>query len=186
MATALKTIDFWRQSYSEKRSLEFKEAKTQFNNKGLFRYCVAIANEGGGKLVLGIADEPPKLVVGTKAFRNPVEMEEKIFQKIRFRVDIEEVRHPDGRVLIFHIPSRPQGTAYHLEGVYLMRVGQALNSMSEDQLRRIFSESTPDWLEKPSKTELSGQEIVELLDTQTYFELLGFLILQNRQVQLRG
>ncbi len=54
-----------------------------------------------------------------------------------------------------------------------MRVGQALNSMSEDQLRRIFSESTPDWLEKPSKTELSGQEIVELLDTQTYFELLG-------------
>lgn len=173
MATTPKTIDIWRQSISENRSLEFKEAKTQFNYMNLLKYCVAIANEGGGKLVLGIADQPPRPVVGTNAFRDPVAMEEKIFQKIRFRVDIEEVKHPDGRVLIFHIPSRPQGTAYHLEGVYLMRVGQALNSMSEDQLRRIFSEGTPDWLEIPSNTELSGQEIVELLDTQTYFELLG-------------
>ncbi len=78
-----------------------------------------MANEGGGKLVLGIADKPPRPVVGTKAFSNPVAMEEKIFQKLRFRVEIEEVQHADGRVLVFHIPSRPPGTAYHYEGVIL-------------------------------------------------------------------
>ncbi len=172
MVTTSKDIEIWRQSYSENRSLEFKEAKAQFDNSKLFKYCVAIANDGGGHLLLGIADQPPRPVVGTKAFHNVVEMEEKIFQKIGFRVNIEEVNHPDGRVLVFHIPSRPRGTAYHLDGVYMMRVGQTLRPMSEDQLRSIFSEGAPNWLENPSKTGLSAQEIVELLDTQTYFELL--------------
>ena len=172
MVTTPKVIDRWRQSSSEHRSLEFKEAKTQFDNQKLYRYCVAIANDGGGQLLLGIADRPPRLVVGTKAFQNPVATEEKIFQKVGFRVDIEEVDHPDGRVLVFHIPSRPQGTAYHLDGVYLMRVGQTLTSMSEDKLRSIFSEGAPNWLEIPTKTGLNSQQIVELLDTQAYFDLL--------------
>ncbi len=165
-------IDRWRQVTSEHQALEFKEAKTQFDNDKLYKYCVAIANEDGGKLILGIADKPPRPVVGTNAFRDPVAMAEKLFQSIGFRVDIEEVLHPDGRVLIFHIPSRPRGTAYHLGGIYLMRVGQALCPMSEDQLRKIFSEGGPDWLEEQSKGGLSGQEVVALLDTQTYFELL--------------
>ena len=145
----------------------------QFDNNKLYKYCVAIANEGGGKLVLGVADQPPRPVVGTMAFRDPVAMAEKLFQTINFRVDIEEVQHPDGRVLVFHIPPRPRGTAYHLDGVYLMRVGQALNPMSEEQLRQIFSEGEPNWLEESSKTGLSGQDVVDLLDTQTYYELLG-------------
>jgi predicted HTH transcriptional regulator len=87
-------------------------------------------------------------------------------------VDIEEVAHPDGRVLVFHIPSRPRGTAYHLDGKYLMRSGEALVPMSEDQLRRIFAEGEPDWLEEHSKTGLDAQQVVERLDTQTFFELL--------------
>lgn len=44
--------------------------------------------------------------------------------------------------------------------------------MSEDHLRQIFSEGGPNWLEELSKTGLSSQDIVDLLDTQTYFELL--------------
>jgi len=87
-------------------------------------------------------------------------------------VDSEEVAHPDGRVLVFHIPSRPRGTAYHLDGKYLMRSGKALVPMSEDQLRRIFAEGEPDWLEEHSKTGLDAQQVVESLDTQTFFELL--------------
>ena len=53
-----------------------------------------------------------------------------------------------------------------------MRVGQALSPMSEDQLRQIFSEGGPDWCEEQSKGELTTHEVVDLLDTQTYFELL--------------
>ena len=172
MSTTSAQIDLWRQSPTESQILEFKEAKAQLNSNKLYKYCVAIANEGGGKLILGVADIPPRPIVGTHAFRNPIATMEKVYQKVKFRVDIEEVQHPAGRILVFHIPSRPSGTAYHYDEIYLMRVGQELRPMSEDRLRQIFTEGSPSWLEQPTKTNLSAQDVIELLDTQTYFELL--------------
>ena len=172
MTTSPQQIDVWRSLPSEHQQLEFKEAKSQFDNDTLYEYCVAIANEDGGQLVLGVANKFPRPVVGTRAFLNPVALAEKLFSKLGFRVDVEEVAHPDGRVLVFHIPSRPRGTAYALDGRFLMRAGEALVSMSEDQLRRIFAEGRPDWLEEHSRQGLDGQAVVELLDTQTFFELL--------------
>jgi len=121
MTTTPEQIDLWRSASSETQILEFKEAKTQYDNHKLYKYCVALANEGGGHLLLGIADTPPRPVVGTTAFNNPIEMAKKLFIAVGFRVDIEEVAHPEGRVLVFHIPPRPRGTAYHLDGAYLMR-----------------------------------------------------------------
>jgi predicted HTH transcriptional regulator len=109
-------IDLWRQSPAEHQRLGFKEAKTQFENRMLYQYCVALANEGGGHLVLAVADKPPRPVVGTQASRNLAAMAEKLVHVVGFRVDIveiEEAAHPDVRVLVFHIPSRPRGTAYH-------------------------------------------------------------------------
>ena len=126
MTTTPQQIDLWRKASSEHQRLEFKEAQNQFDSRKLYEYCVAIANEGGGHLLLGIADKPPRPVVGTQAFPNPIDTEEKVLQKLRFRVDIEEVDHPEGRVLVFDIPPRPQGTAYDLDGKYLMRTGSAL------------------------------------------------------------
>jgi predicted HTH transcriptional regulator len=172
MITTPEQINRWRQVRSESQRLEFKEAKTQFDSHKLYEYCIALANEGGGFLLLGISDKPPRLVVGTQAFNDPIAMAQKLFQAVGFRVEIEEVAHPDGRVLVFHIPSRPRGTAYHFEGKYLMRTGEALMPMSEDQLRKIFAEGEPDWLEEPTKSGLDAQQVIELLDTQTFFELL--------------
>ncbi|NCC53195.1 MAG: MloB [Spartobacteria bacterium] len=172
MSTSPEQIDIWRSAATETQNLEFKEAKAQFDNRKLYKYCVALANEGGGNLLLGIGDKPPRPVVGTAAFNNPVAMSEKLFEAVGFRVDIEEVAHPDGRVLVFHVPPRPRGTAYHLDGAYLMRSGESLVPMSEDQLRRIFAEGAPDWLEQPSKEKLTAQDVVALLDTQSFFDLL--------------
>jgi len=172
MATTPQQIDLWRFVTSEHQRLEFKEAKNQFDNRKLYEYCVALANEGGGHLLLGVSDAAPRKVVGTAAFNDPVAMAEKLFGAVGFRVDIEAVAHPDGRVLVFHIPPRPRGTAYHLDGKYLMRAGEALAPMSEDQLRRIFAEGGPDWVEEHAKQGLDGQQVVELLDTQSYFDLL--------------
>ena len=172
MATTPQQIDIWRSVSSEHQRLEFKEAKNQFDNRKLYEYCVALANEGGGHLLLGVSDRPPRPIVGTAAFKDPVAMAEKLFEALGFRVDIEAVAHPEGRVLVFHIPSRPRGTAYHLDGKYLMRAGESLVPMSEDQLRRIFAEGGPDWLEEHTKQGLDGQQVVELLDTQAFFELL--------------
>jgi ATP-dependent DNA helicase RecG len=172
MSTTPEQINLWRAAPSEHQHLEFKEAKTQFDFGKLCKYCVAIANEGGGNLLLGIADKPPRQIVGTAAVNDPIGMAEKLFKTLGFRVDVEEVSHPDGRVVVFHIPPRLRGTAYHLNGTYLMRAGEELAPMSEDQLRRIFAEGEPDWLEDHALRDLEAEKVVDLLDTQTFFELL--------------
>jgi ATP-dependent DNA helicase RecG len=171
MPTSVAQIDAWRAEPSEHQNLEFKEAKQQYDNKKLYRYCVALANEGGGFLLLGIEDKAPRRVVGTSAFEDPMGMAAKLFEALGFRVDIEEVFHPDGRVLIFHIPGRPRGTAFQYEGAYLMRTGEELRPMSEDRLRAIFAEGQPDWLSEPAMKDCDESKVVDVLDTQSYFEL---------------
>ena len=52
MTTTPQQIDLWRKTTSEHQRLEFKEAKNQFDSQKLYEYCVAIANEGGGHLLL--------------------------------------------------------------------------------------------------------------------------------------
>jgi ATP-dependent DNA helicase RecG len=173
MAISVDQVDLWRQLSSETEHLEFKEAKNQFDNSKLFSYCVAIANEGGGHLLLGINNIPPRIIVGTKAFNNPADMAGKMFEKLGFRVDVEEVAHPDGRVVVFIIPGRPRGTAFHLDGAYLMRSGESLVPMSEDRPRAIFAEGEPAWLEDHAMTGLVAEQVMDLLDTQQFFTLLN-------------
>jgi len=152
--------------------LEFKEAKSQFDSTKLYRYCVAIANEGGGCLVLGVTNTSPRSVVGTNAFQDVEAAADKAFSKLRFRVDAEAVAHPDGRVVVFKIPPRPRGTAYQHEGAYLMRSGESLVPMTEDRLRAIFDEGKPDWLSGVAVEDCDAEDVVRLLDTQSYFDLI--------------
>lgn len=172
MAITPSQIDLWRQEPREHQALEFKEAKSSFNLEKLNQYCVAIANEGGGHLVLGVSDKAPRPVVGSQAFPDTVDTADKLFRARGFRVDVEAVDHPDGRVVVFTIPSRPKGSAFHLDGAYLMRSGETLAPMSEDRLRAIFAEGQPDWVEEPALTGVDAQRVIDLLDTQTFFELL--------------
>ena len=94
MPVTVGQIDLWRNSPSEHQRLEFKEAKLQYDLKKLCQYCVALANEGGGLLLLGISDRPPREVVGSKAFPNPVAQSQKLFEALGFRIDIEAVEMP--------------------------------------------------------------------------------------------
>jgi len=171
MRTNIRDLEHWMKASKESEHLEFKEAKNQLDTTKLFRYCVAIANEGGGKLILGISDKIPRKIVGSKAFPNITGIAEKSFVKLHFRVDVEEIEHPDGRVLIFYIPSRPRGTAYQFEGAYLMRSTEDTVAMSEDRLRRIFDEGKPDWLMRTAKENCTADDVILLLDTQGYFDL---------------
>jgi predicted HTH transcriptional regulator len=173
MAISVAQVDLWRAAPVETQNLEFKEAKASFEWNKLCSYCVAIANEGGGHLVLGVSDKPPRTIVGSSVFPNVVETADKLFHKIGFRVDVEDFSHPDGRIVVFRIPSRPKGTAYDLEGKYLMRAGASLVPMSEDRLRAIFAEGNPDWLEESALAGLTGAQVIDLLDTQAFFDLIG-------------
>ncbi len=182
---SIEEFEGWLASPSETCRLEFKEARTQFDGQRLYDYCVALANEGGGHLILGVTDAVPRKVVGTQAFRDPVDAEGKIHQKLRISVRIHEVSHADGRVLVVQVPSRPRGTAYQVDGKYLMRAGQQLVSMSEDRLRSIFLEGSPQWELETARASVSDEEVVAALDTQTMFELLGLPYPSTREEVLR-
>jgi ATP-dependent DNA helicase RecG len=155
----------------EDEHLEFKEAKQQFDVAKLLRYCVALANEGGGKLVLGVSDRTPRKIVGTQAFADLSTLKARIVEAIHIRVQVDELAHPDGRVLVLTIPSRPAGTALSYEGAYLMRAGENLLPMTEDMLRRIFDEGRPDFFSRPAINGITADDVVRLLDTQAMFDL---------------
>lgn len=170
----LDTLTRWLSAPAESEHLEFKEAKQQFDTTKLLRYCVALANEGGGHLVLGVSDRPPRSVVGTQAFAAATDLNDikaRIVDKLHIRVDAHELAHPDGRVLVFEIPSRPQGQPLEIDGAYLMRAGDDLVPMTPDHLRRIFAEGQPDWFAQAAKENASADEVIALLDTQAYFDL---------------
>lgn len=168
----LATLDRWLSTESESEHLEFKEAKQQYDFTKLLEYCVALANEGGGHLVLGVTDKRPRKIVGTKAFQSLGDVTARILDALRIRVDVQEITHPDGRVLVLHVPSRPAGTPLNYKGAYLMRAGEGLVPMTPDQLRKIVNEGGPDWFERPALTGAGSDDVVALLDTQAFFDLM--------------
>lgn len=186
MAVDLEKLDRWLQS-PETEQLEFKEAKTQYRKEDLLRYCVALSNEGGGHLVLGITDKLPRQVVGTQAFPSTNSLntiKALIIDKLRFRVEIFELHHKDGRILVFEIPPRPIGQVRSIDGTYLMRGGEGITHMTEDRLKLIFSEDQQDWFALPAYADASPEDVISLLDTQAYFDLLQLPYPTNRDAVL--
>ena len=179
----LDTLNRWLSAPAESEHLEFKEAKQQFDITKLLRYCVALANEGGGHLVLGVTDKPPRRVVGSQAFAAASHLnsiKSRIVEKLRIQVDTVKLAHPDGRVLVFVVPPRPVGQPLAFDGAYLMRAGEELVPMTPDKLRRIFAEGEPDWFSQAAKLDASADEVIALLDTQAYFDLLHLPYPVNR------
>ncbi|MDB5851202.1 MAG: transcriptional regulator [Rhodoferax sp.] len=129
----------------EGQRLEFKEAKGSYPLDKLVNYCVALANEGGGKVILGVTDERPRRIVGTSAFGEPGNTEANLYAQLAHRVPVEELWLPEGRVLIVHVPPRLPGTAWHIGGRYLKRAGDALLGMGDVELRGLFAETGPDF-----------------------------------------
>ena len=135
--------------------LEFKSATGGFHFEKLVDYCVAIANEGGGKIILGVSDRRPRKIVGTGAFAEPGRAEAGLHQRLGHRVPIEEIHHQGHRVLIVHVPSRLPGTAWSVNGRYLKRAGDDIATLGDAELRAIFAESGPDFSAEPSPANVS-------------------------------
>ena len=144
MSVSINELHAWMNAKEGER-LEFKEAKTQFHFEKLVKYCVALANEGGGRMILGVTDNPPRTVVGSQAFPDLERTKAGLIERLRLRLDVEELQHSDGRVLVFQVPSRPTGVPLEYQGAYWMRGGESLVPMTPDQLQRIFAETGPDF-----------------------------------------
>lgn len=142
--------------------VEFKEAKKNFNFDGGNRsdqrerrkcylgYVVALANEGGGRLIFGMQDDSPHAVVGTNFAEGKIgELEDEVYSRIAIRVHCKEFFDDHGlRVLVTEVPSRPVGKLLKFEGVPLMRTGESLRNMSDDETLSILTEQEPDFSAK--------------------------------------
>ena len=106
---------------AEDEHLEFKEARNQYSTEKLIRYCSALANERGGNMVLGVTNRKPRRVVGTSAFADLSDIKAKLVERMRLRIEAMVLDHPDGRVLVFEVPSRPIGMPIACDGAYWMR-----------------------------------------------------------------
>ncbi|MCL5736904.1 MAG: putative DNA binding domain-containing protein [Actinobacteria bacterium] len=129
----------------EDERLDFKEARTHFDFEKLVDYCVAFANEGGGRLILGVTDAKPHQVVGTTAFQEPARTAAGIMERLHLKVEVERVMHPNGAVLVVTVPGRPIGVPIHYRGTYWMRAGDSLVPMTPDQIKKILDEAQPDF-----------------------------------------
>lgn len=164
------TVRNWCASAAEGENLEFKEAKNQFDRAKLYKYCVALANERGGFLVLGIGDSMPRPIVGTSAFQDIDELKSDIRANTRLNASVYEVTVDGKRILAIRAPSRPSGTAYEYRGAYFMRSGEDLVPMTEDRLRDVFSEDKA-WDTQHIMSGLSEVDIERLLDIDTFYGL---------------
>lgn len=137
-------LDAWING-DEDEHLEFKEAANSYGLKDLAKYCCALANEGGGKIIFGLTDRVPRKVVGSRAFSDLRRVKLDLLNALHRRVDVQELNLPEGRVLVFEIPPRPTGMPMQYEGTFWMRVGESLVPMTVDQLKRIIDEGQPDF-----------------------------------------
>lgn len=142
--TKIALLEDWMQG-KEGEHCEFKEWKPEGDFEKMARYCSALANEGGGRFIMGVSDLRPRKVVGSNAFPQPEQTRKTLCQRIPLAIDFEEIRHPNGRVLVVHVPPRPVGIPIKHDGRYWMRKEDSLVEMSEERLREIFAESGHDF-----------------------------------------
>jgi ATP-dependent DNA helicase RecG len=141
---------------AENEVVEFKEAKNGYDFTKLGRYFSALCNEANLKrqpsawLVFGVNND--RQVVGSnfRPVRKDLDsLKEEIANKTTNRItfiDIHEVPHPQGRVLLFEIPAAPKGLPIAFEGHYYGRDGEALSPLNLEEIERIRAQSAvEDW-----------------------------------------
>lgn len=121
--------------------------------KCILGYVVALCNEGGGLLVIGMHDDFPHKVVGTKQSENAIgQLESNIYRDLGIRPYIYELYEDEttktGRVLVIQVPPRPTGKIFKFEDVALMRVGEELKPMDDKTYISIVQEQEPDFSEQ--------------------------------------
>jgi len=142
--------------HCENEIAEFKEAKNSYAFDKIGKYFSALCNEANLKhlkrawLVFGVKDN--QTIVGSQ-FRTHArglqslkkEIADKTTNRLTF-IDIHEVDHPNGRVLLFEIPAAPQGLPIAWDGHYYGRDGESLGPLNLEEIERIRAQNrATDW-----------------------------------------
>ena len=134
---------------TETEWIEFKEASLTFDFELLGKYVSALSNEANlnnmpeGWLIFGVADKPPRKIVGTRYCETPPGLDQ-LKQKISRHTNhqftfasIHEVSTPGGRVVMFRIPPATRGIPTEWKGRAYGRVHDSLELLSLEEIERI-------------------------------------------------
>jgi hypothetical protein len=123
--------------------------KASDRRRCILGYVVALCNEGGGNLVIGMHDQYPHQVIGTTQAKDAVgQLESDIYRDVGIRPHVYELYEGDKRVLVINVPGRPVGKVFKFEDVPLMRVGEELRPMDDKTYLSIIQEQEPDFSQK--------------------------------------
>ena len=141
----------------EGECVEFKEATDNFPTSDIGKYFSALSNEANLRdlssawLVFGVKDKTRE-VIGT-SYRPEKDRLHSLKQQIAddsepstsFR-EIHEIHTPQGRVILFEIPSAPHGIPIGWKTHYYARNGESLTGLSIAKLDEIRAQSvSEDW-----------------------------------------
>jgi ATP-dependent DNA helicase RecG len=116
---------------SEGKTIEYKQ--TLPSRRDIIEYAVGIGNAGGGFLIIGVSNAPPRQIVSVQI---PPEDElakirASVADAAQIHINVEPVPTSEGNVLVIRIPPRPAGVPFHTrDGKYLIRVEDELRGMT--------------------------------------------------------
>lgn len=169
----------------ENEYVEFKDSN--FNPEEIGKRISALSNSAClhgqpfGYLVFGVKDGTHE-VVGTslrpsmeKVGNN--ELENWLAQMLSPRIDfrIYEFDSQGKKMALFHIPAVDGGQPVRFQNIAYIRVGSITRELKDfpEKEKKIWQREAVSAFEKEvAATRLSADEVVELLDTQAFFELL--------------
>lgn len=141
---------------SENETIEFKEAKENYDFNTLGKYFSALSNETNlqgmrcGWLVFGVHDKT-KSVVGT-SYRNDTKklqsLKHELAQKTTANLSFSNIFELDvdgKRVLLFEIPAAPQGVPIAFDGHFYGRDGESLVALNLQEIETIRNQRSYDW-----------------------------------------
>jgi ATP-dependent DNA helicase RecG len=142
---------------AENEVVEFKQAKNSYDFAKLGKYFSALSNEANLKgkshawLVFGIENKRHSIVGSQfRAHRKDLdslkgEIANKTTNRISF-IEIYELHLPEGRVVMFQVPTAPKGIPIAFEGHYYGRDGEELAPLNLEEIERIWGQATTvDW-----------------------------------------
>jgi len=140
----------------ETEIVEFKEAKNDFSKDKLGQYFSALSNEANLEgsdsawLVFGVVDKTHEIAgtnfIGTTKKLNELKLfiNQQTSPSMSFQ-NIVQMERNKKRVIIFEIPAAPRGIPVSFNGHFYGREGESIVGLSQDKLKRIFSQTIPDW-----------------------------------------
>lgn len=143
---------------AETEWVEFKEAKNNYDSDDLGRYFSALSNEANlkgracGWLVFGVSNKPPRQIVGSNYRLQPPgldRLKSEVAQHTNHQITFQEIYEtgtPQGRVVLFQIPSAPRGIPTEWKGRVYGRHDQSTSPLTLQEIEQIRNQAPRyDW-----------------------------------------